>query len=214
MSCDQPDFLGVALDRTTVAQHLLNIENKRRSNLFPWNGQFSPELIEVLLRTYAPKQGLVLDPFAGSGTVLCEAGTLGWPVIGTEINPAACKMAQIYCLMNLSVGKRKKLATELEKALQEHVPNREPSLFSTNSPASDQQVKESLVEIHAALRDEAARSMLEALIVLLDFYEEVTDKKIYRTWNKLKARILALPESESPIRLLNCDAEADSARRR
>ena len=206
MSYDQPDFLGVALDRTAIAQHLLNIDNKRRSNLFPWNGQFSPELIEVLLRTYAPKKGLVLDPFAGSGTVLCEAGTLGLPVLGTEINPAACKMAQIYGLMNLSIGKRKTLALEVEKALQEHLPNREPSLFSANDPATDQQVKESLIEIHAAPGDEATRSMLEALIVLLDFYEEVTDEKIHRTWDKLKARILALPESDSPIRLLNCDA--------
>src|SRR6516162_8718663 len=103
MDHDQPDFGAVPLDRTTVAQDLLNIDNKQRSNLFPWNGQFSPQLIEVLLRTYAPKKGLVLDPFAGSGTVLCEAGAFGLPVIGAEINPAACKMAQIYRLMNLPV---------------------------------------------------------------------------------------------------------------
>src|SRR5205085_4029744 len=88
MDQDQPNFDGVALDRTTVAQELLNIDNKQRSNLFPWNGQFSPQLIEVLLRTYAPKNGLVLDPFAGSGTVLCEAGGLGMPVVGAEISRA------------------------------------------------------------------------------------------------------------------------------
>src|SRR6266571_5254246 len=104
MEPDQLNFDGVRLDRATIAQELLNIDNKQRSNLFPWNGQFSPQLIEVLLRTYAPKKGLVLDPFAGSGTVLCEAGSLGLPAAGAEINPAACKMAQIYCLMNLSVA--------------------------------------------------------------------------------------------------------------
>src|SRR5439155_13509392 len=107
---------GVPLDRTTVAQKLLNIDNKQRSNLFPWNGQFSPQLIEVLLRTYAPKQGLVLDRFAGSSTVLYEAGCLGLPVVGAEINPAACKMAQVYCLMNLSLAQRRCTATQLEQA--------------------------------------------------------------------------------------------------
>src|SRR5713226_1208801 len=115
MQHHKPDFAGIPLDRTSVAQELLNIDNKQRSNLFPWNGQFSPQLIEVLLRTYAPKKGLVLDPFAGSGTVLYEAGSLGMPVVGAEINPAACKMAQIYCLMNIPIAKRKALANRLEK---------------------------------------------------------------------------------------------------
>src|SRR6266496_621544 len=93
MSYDQPEFIGVALDKTAIAQHLLNIDSKQRSNLFPWNGQFSPQLIEVLLRTYSPMKGLVRAPFAGSGTVLYEAGRVGLAVVGAEINPAACKMA-------------------------------------------------------------------------------------------------------------------------
>src|ERR1700681_1906743 len=118
MEHSHPNFDQVPLDQATIPQALLNIDNKQRRNLFPWNGQFSPQLIEVLLRTYAPKGGLVLDPFAGSGTVLYEAGSLGLPAVGAEINPAACKMAQIYCLMNLSVAKRKALANLLEKALQ------------------------------------------------------------------------------------------------
>jgi DNA modification methylase len=206
MEQDQPNFDGVPLDRTTVAQELLNIDNKQRSNLFPWNGQFSPQLIEVLLRTYAPKKGLVLDPFAGSGTVLCEAGRHELPVLGAEINPAACKMAQIYCLMGLSGARRKSLANRLEQLLQEYLPCREPSLFSTNGYATDEEVKESLVEICGAVSDEASRSMLEALIVLVDFYQEVTDEKVYGTWAKLKARVLSLPEAKSPIRLVNCDA--------
>ncbi|HEY7425501.1 MAG TPA: DNA methyltransferase [Gemmataceae bacterium] len=206
MEYERPDFEGVTLDRTTIAQELLNIDNKQRSNLLPWNGQFSPQLIEILLRTYAPEQGLVLDPFAGSGTVLYEAGSLGLPVLGAEINPAACKMAQIYRLMNLPVVKRKSRANQLEKVFQEYLPDRAPSLFSTNGYATDEEIKESLIEIHGKLSDEAARSMLEALIVLVDFYQEVTDEKIYSTWAKLKARMLSLPESDALIRLVNCDA--------
>lgn len=206
MEYDQPDFDGVPLDQTTVAQELLNIDNKQRSNLFPWNGQFSPQLVEVLLRTYGPRGGLVLDPFAGGGTVLYEASCLGMPVIGADINPAACKMAQIYRLMNLPVAERKSLANQLEKVLQESLPPRMPSLFSTNGHATDEEAKESLIEINGRLSDEASRSLLEALIVLVDFCREVTDERIYGIWAKLKARVLSLPESDLLIRLVNSDA--------
>jgi SAM-dependent methyltransferase len=206
MEQDQPNFNGVPLDRTTVAQELLNIGNKQRSNLFPWKGQFSPQLIEILLRTYSPMKGLVLDPFAGSGTVLHEAARLGLPVVGAEINPAACKMAQIYRLMNLPIADRKSLVNQLDEALQECLPARKPSLFNANGHATDKEVKASLVDLWEGLSDGAARSVLEALIVLVDFYQEVIDEKIYATWAKLKARVLSLPESDAPARLLNCDA--------
>ena len=78
------DFDGVPLDSKTISQEHLNIDNKKRTNPFPWSGQFSPQLIEVLLRAYAPAGALVLDPFLGSGTVLYEAGRLGLAAFGSE----------------------------------------------------------------------------------------------------------------------------------
>ena len=79
----------------TISQEILNIEEKNRSNLFTWRGQFSPQLIECLLRSYCPMGSVVLDPFAGSGTVLFEAASMGLPAYGFEINPSAwsfCKL--------------------------------------------------------------------------------------------------------------------------
>src|SRR4051795_9365035 len=93
-----PDFQGVPLDTRTIPRDRLNIDNKERSNLFPWNGQFSPQLVEALLRTFAKNTATVLDPFAGSGTVIHEAAKLGKEVFAVEINPAAFKMAQTYRL--------------------------------------------------------------------------------------------------------------------
>lgn len=63
----QPDFQGVPLDTWTIPPNRLNIDNKERSNLFPWKGQFSPQLVEALLQTYAERGSFVLDPFLGSG---------------------------------------------------------------------------------------------------------------------------------------------------
>lgn len=143
---EQPNFAGVPLDREAVSQAMLNIDNKRRSNLFPWNGQFSPQLIEVLLLAFAPKKCLFLDPFAGSGTVMYEAGRLEMPVVGSEINPTAFKMAQVYCLMNLPVAQRKTAANQVDKVLEERLPDQEPSLFSAKGRETIKGVKETLVE--------------------------------------------------------------------
>src|SRR5262249_31311499 len=92
---DGSDFDGMPLDRETIPQQRLNIESKERSNLFPWNGQFSPQLIEALLAAFARPGQFVLDPFLGSGTVLCEAARRGHPAFGSEVNPAAFKMAEV-----------------------------------------------------------------------------------------------------------------------
>jgi hypothetical protein len=35
-----------AISKTDIDQALLDIERKERSNPLPWNGQFSPQLIE------------------------------------------------------------------------------------------------------------------------------------------------------------------------
>lgn len=48
-------FRGVPLNKTDIDQAKLNIEDNRRSNLFQWNGQFSPQFIEVMLQKYAPR---------------------------------------------------------------------------------------------------------------------------------------------------------------
>lgn len=206
MENEQPDFDGVPVDRTTVAQTLLNIDNKRRGNPLPWNGQFSPELVEALLRAYAPRNGLVLDPFSGSGTVLCEAGSLGLPATGTEINPAAFKMSQIYCLINVTVAERKRMTDEVDRALYHNLTHEALPLFTESGNDGPNDMKASLVEIYGQFDGLATQSLFEALIVLLDFYKGVSEEKVFATWARLKSLVLRLPESGEPIRLLNCDA--------
>ena len=39
-------FSEIPIDHYSIAQSELNIDNKTRSNLFTWNGQFSPQFIE------------------------------------------------------------------------------------------------------------------------------------------------------------------------
>ena len=63
-------FSQTVIDRDEISQSELNIDDKVRSNLFAWNGQFSPQFIEVLLSKYSKPDFFVVDPFVGSGTVL------------------------------------------------------------------------------------------------------------------------------------------------
>ncbi len=50
------------LDRP-IPEQLLNIADKKRSNLFTWRGQFSPQLIEAILKAYCLPNSIILDPF-------------------------------------------------------------------------------------------------------------------------------------------------------
>ncbi len=206
MQDEGPDFGGVPLDGEVIPQALLDILDKRRSNLFPWNGQFSPQLIEILLGRYAPRGGLVLDPFAGGGTVLFEASRVGLASIGSEINPAACAMARIVGLGRLTAGERGALIKRLDASLQERLPDEEPSLFHRGEPAASGEVRDAILEIHASLGDEATRWILEALMVLADLSQDTTPDDVFTTWAKLKTTMLNLPESAAPARLLNRDA--------
>lgn len=88
-------FATTFLDRESVPQGNLDIANRVRTNLLPWAGQFSPQLVEELLLAYGQRAGVVMDPFVGSGTSLVEAARLGKAAWGSDINPAAVILARV-----------------------------------------------------------------------------------------------------------------------
>jgi DNA modification methylase len=49
---------------------------------------FPMDLVEPMVKAGCPKDGVVLDPFVGSGTTLQVAKSLGRSAIGIELNPA------------------------------------------------------------------------------------------------------------------------------
>lgn len=63
--------------------------NKSRAiyRWFKYKEAFSAGLVEHLLYKYCPSKGILLDPFAGSGTALFVAGALGIRVEGIEVLP-------------------------------------------------------------------------------------------------------------------------------
>jgi SAM-dependent methyltransferase len=208
MSDDAPRFDGVPLDTKTIPQDRLNIDNKQRSNLFPWNGQFSPQLVEVLLRTYAPPAGFVVDPFLGSGTVLLEAGRLGLRAFGSEVNPAALKMACVYRFINVQSGRRREAIEGVEDLLEGTLPT-SPSLFSPSVKAFDIPIPELLTKAATSAVTPLCRTLLESLVVLLDYGgREITADAVLKTWRNLRETVRALPVSGEPVESANCDARS------
>ncbi|MCD4656521.1 MAG: site-specific DNA-methyltransferase, partial [Planctomycetes bacterium] len=101
-----------------LVQDRLNVNTKKRANLFNWRGQFTPEFVEYMIESFnCTKDSIILDPFAGSGTVLIESAVKGIPSVGFEINPAAFHMANFYKYSNLELNVRQEFILRLELKL-------------------------------------------------------------------------------------------------
>ena len=150
----------------------LNVENKTRSNLFSWRGQFTPQFVDYLLETYARPGQVVLDPFCGSGTVLQEATSRRLMAVGLEINPAAYAMAKFFSLSALSGNARRTLSqrsAELLRTALAQLPADAP-LF-TESEDYRQRVS-NLLSLATELFDRANDKQTKLLLLLSLFRAE------------------------------------------
>lgn len=58
-------------------------------SLCSYQGKMKPSLAHFLVKTFMPEKGIILDPFAGVGTIPFEAALNGHMSYGFEISPAA-----------------------------------------------------------------------------------------------------------------------------
>jgi len=127
-------FESVRLDVQSVPPDRLDLVDRTRRSLFPWRGQFSPELIQLLLSEYSDRTDVVLDPFVGSGTVLFESARRGLRSIGAEINPAAVIMAKTAELTTISLEGRERLLSRVRTVLTRRG-LLQPNMFEPVQPA-------------------------------------------------------------------------------
>ena len=178
-----------------LPQSILNIEEKTRSNPLPWRGQFSPQLAEAFLKSYANTGDIILDPFVGSGTVLYECSRLGIRGLGVEVNPAAATLANLYCLSELSYADRKRLIEHL-------VPSLDVLFFSLKPD-----IEKDLLELKHRVDDDKHLIILEALICLSDFYNRpVSPSHVNSVWTRLSSLLLSLPHTSEAIKVVVGDA--------
>ena len=187
-----------------LSPRLLNIEEKNRSNLFTWRGQFSPQLIHYLLDAYCLPGSVVLDPFAGSGTVLYEAAAMSLAAYGFEINPAAWCFSKIYEFANTSREERKQTLDELRRRIDDQF---QIVLFSDDLLPADV-VETKIISIGNSISDQA-KILCNALVVLLDVYNNpITNNFVQAKFNALAKLVTKLPFSDQPVKADLQDARA------
>jgi hypothetical protein len=200
----------IPLNTSDIPQSELNIENKFRSNPLAWNGQFSPQLIQVLLKQYAKANTTLLDPFVGSGTVLLEAGRAGLSAKGTEINPAAVVLAQIYEFINVPHDRRGLHLNAVQEILRDELPDNLP-IFNESQLIHQQldegTIKSKLINLLSSVEDRLQCRLLETLVVLLDFYRPgLSLDRVLAIWHRLAKLVMQLPYSTRPIEVHLADA--------
>jgi hypothetical protein len=187
-----------------IPQALLNIEEKNRSNLFAWRGQFSPQLIECLLDAYCLPDSIILDPFAGSGTVLYEAASRSLSAFGFEINPSAWSFSKIFEFANMKPAEREEVIAELRSKVEHEFPI---VLFSEDSVPVEA-VEERVIHIGQSIND-GAKVLCNALVVLLDiFNNQITNSLVQSKLTALAEMVRRLPYSPRPIKADLQDARA------
>lgn len=179
-------FECIEINKTEIEQSLLNISNKTRTNLFTWNGQFSPQFVEILLKKYTSSEDIVFDPFLGSGTVLYECARINRRAIGIELNPSAYFMSKIFELSNIELSQRIDHTLKIDYIL----------LKFKNSHA----IIHSLANCVEEIFDENIKNIISLLIVLCDKEIESNDySSVEKKWNKLKQTIFNIPYTNKII---------------
>lgn len=202
---------SLVVDRTSLPQSSLDIARRVRTNLFPWTGQFSPQLVQQLLEAYAPRSGVVLDPFVGSGTSLIESARLGLAAYGSEINPAATILSQVYEMVNMDSSRRADALDATRERLFDAIGSPYGPLFGDHppGPADRAALEAALVRLWRDSAPGITRTLAAALVVLCDFHRKhLKADTIHKTWFRLEGTVRSLPESPHPIVVSHADARA------
>ena len=181
----------------SIPDDLVNITNRVRTNLFPWRGQFSPQLIEALLRSYVKTNDVVYDPFCGSGTLLIEAALLDIQAIGRELNPAAYHLSKVYTLINFNRNEVDFCLRDIESFLHTISDNElQDDMF--NDIGFQKAISKILERINQETV-EISQIILQAYLTLLDLNRELKHSDFTNTWLRVKSTIQDLPKSARDI---------------
>ena len=174
-----------------------DVNTRSKTSAFAWRGQFTPDFVSLVFDEFDTKQGLVLDPFMGSGTVLLEAIARNRPSFGTEINPAAYFLSHVFTLANLRSDQRSQLVQELADSVAGLTSDSQGNFFK------------SLVNLILEEKDGALLTLLRAtLLVAAKDSADVTTEKLSKSLDQVGIVLSDLPTSSASIRMDCSDARA------
>lgn len=205
------EFSRTEIDRQTLSQTRLDLTTRTRASFFRWRGQFSPELIEFLLQTFAGNRSSVLDPFTGSGTTLIECGRKGISAHGIDVNPAAVYQARTAELMTLPRPARAELFERLRTQIARQLEPDTWDLFTTGITVPSTSIEDRLVSFLATLKgerlDQHDRTVLvNTLMLAMGDQRSLGAYQISKAFATYAGMVLSLPVCEAPISVAERDA--------
>ena len=202
----------IPFDRNSIAQERLDLTNKSRTSFFPWRGQFSPELIEVLIKHYSTDTDVILDPFAGMGTTLFEAASQKRYCYGAEINPSAVEMAKTAHFINTSKDERTQAVSQAMHIAQTVVGPYIWDLFSYQEQHPDEEFKQAEAKLFCTMLTLSETKSLAHNILINAIMRYMSNKSSYTASHFLAHLrehcqfILGLPYSDNLCQLFHADA--------
>jgi len=189
----------------------LNVNKKLRSNLFKWRGQFTPQLVEYLLKEFAKANDVVLDPFAGSGTVLQESARMGLDAYGFEINPAAYAMSKFFTFSKFTNEQRKSLIDQVAEIILNTVSEYKVLPVCKNDNTNFREAYVYFNEFSSALLSNIHKQEIRiAILNILFKAERLKNYTIYdatsKAFGQVKRALFSLNFTESNIEAFLCDA--------
>jgi len=195
-----------------LIQEKLDVATKKRSNLFNWRGQFTPEFVAYILQTFTNRGDFVLDPFSGSGTVLQESARLDLKATGIEINPAAYAMSKFFIFCNFPFAERHDYCYNFESKLNIYLSSLNGQKVYSENP--DYRVAYANLLQFAKKFSQTLTDKQDSVLLLNLLFQSEKDKglllrdSITKSFQYVKNAILGLPFTEQPINALLKDSRA------
>jgi hypothetical protein len=200
-------------DRDSIPQENLDLANKFRTSLFPWRGQFSPELVEILLSRYSQPSFSILDPFVGSGTTIFESARKGLKCYGVEINPSAIEMTKAALFAHMKQAEKQKLIHSSITLAEKYFFS--PDLFSFQNIDHQRDVSSLHLTVEDALKElihETEKDpylhniIINALIRYMNYKPPRTKSDFMRALQEHVKIIESIPYSPAECKIFHTDA--------
>ncbi len=195
-----------------LLQHKLDVTDKSRSNLFSWRAQFTPQFVDYILDNIAQEGQIVIDPFAGSGTVLQECSAKDLSCHGFEINPAAYAMSKFFSFANCSEIERLQILSPLEYKIKHLTePFQDLPLFkrSVDYRESYKNLLDFTELLFSEISDKRERILaLNTIFVAESGQKNGLVKTVTSSFEYIKQSTLALPYTDCEITAHLADARS------
>lgn len=195
-----------------LVQERLDVKNKSKSNFFNWRGQFTPDFVEYILDNIEIEENsIVVDPFAGSGTVLIESLLKNYNTVGFELNPSAFFMSSFYKYSQLSPDERKNLINKIEDIVYPLVKDYTDITVFDSNDSNGRKAYNALLVIAEKFKltlnsNEFIKPFLMNILFLSEKDKKMTIKEsILLSLKKLSQLLTNLPYTKKNIEVINGD---------